>query len=123
MPSPGWRTARAFRWNHPRPRPVRAGAPAWASTPSGRARASVMGRFASLTTTRRAFVTTAVAAPLVARAETSWPSKPIRIVVPFNAGGPIDALARLIADGLVPRLGQQMLVDPRPGANTIVGSE
>jgi tripartite-type tricarboxylate transporter receptor subunit TctC len=85
-----------------------------------------MRSFASLRTTRRAFVaavTAAAAAPLVARAETSWPSKPIRIVVPFNAGGPIDALARLIADGLAPRLGQQVLVDPRPGANTIVGSE
>jgi tripartite-type tricarboxylate transporter receptor subunit TctC len=85
-----------------------------------------MRSFASLRTTRRAFVaavTAAAAAPLVARAETSWPSKPIRIVVPFNAGGPIDALARLIADGLAPRLGQQVLVDPKPGANTILGSD
>src|SRR5262245_15157994 len=82
-----------------------------------------MRSFASLRTTRRMLMSAAAAAPLVARAETSWPSKPIRIVVPFNAGGPIDALARLIADGLTPRLGQQVLVDPRPGANTIVGSE
>jgi tripartite-type tricarboxylate transporter receptor subunit TctC len=61
--------------------------------------------------------------PLTARAETAWPTKPIRIVVPFNPGGAIDALVRVIADALTPRLGQQVLVDPRPGANTIVGSE
>src|SRR6186997_80030 len=72
---------------------------------------------------RRGFVAGIVAAPLVARAETAWPSKPVRIVVPFNPGGAIDALVRVIADGLTTRLGQQVLVDPKPGANTIVGSE
>jgi tripartite-type tricarboxylate transporter receptor subunit TctC len=64
-----------------------------------------------------------LAAPFVARAESQWPTKPVRIVVPFNPGGAIDALVRVIADGLTPRLGQQVLVDPKPGANTIVGSE
>jgi tripartite-type tricarboxylate transporter receptor subunit TctC len=62
-------------------------------------------------------------APFVARAETSWPTKPVRVVVPFNPGGPIDAMVRVIADALTPRLGQQVLVDPRPGANTILGSD
>jgi tripartite-type tricarboxylate transporter receptor subunit TctC len=60
---------------------------------------------------------------LVARAETTWPSKPVRMVVPFNPGGAIDALVRVIADGLTARFGQQVLVDPKPSANTIVGSE
>ena len=73
--------------------------------------------------TRRAVLAATLAAPFIARAETQWPSRPIRIVVPFNPGGAIDALVRVIADGLTPRLGQQVLVDPRPGANTIVGSE
>src|SRR5215468_3733109 len=86
-----------------------------------------MGSFASLrmtkATTRRALLASALAAPLVARAESVWPTKPVRIVVPFNPGGAIDALVRVIADGLTPRLGQQVLVDPKPGANTIVGSE
>jgi tripartite-type tricarboxylate transporter receptor subunit TctC len=72
---------------------------------------------------RRAFLASALTMPLTARAETAWPTKPIRIVVPFNPGGAIDALVRVIADALTPRLGQQVLVDPRPGANTIVGSE
>ena len=57
------------------------------------------------------------------RAQGAWPTKPVRIVVPFNPGGAIDALVRVIADGLTARLGQQVLVDPKPGANTIVGSE
>jgi len=73
--------------------------------------------------TRRAVLAAAFAAPLVARAETTWPGKPVHIVVPFNPGGPIDALARVIADGLSQRFGQHVLVDPKPGANTIVGSE
>ncbi len=72
---------------------------------------------------RRAVLAAALATPFAARAETTWPTKPIRIVVPFNPGGAIDALVRVIADGLTTRLGQQVLVDPKPGANTIVGSE
>src|SRR5262245_43328368 len=73
---------------------------------------------------RRSVVAAALSAPFVsARAETTWPTKPVRIVVPFNPGGAIDALVRVIADGLAARLGQQVLVDPKPGANTIVGSE
>ena len=76
---------------------------------------------------RRSVVTAALAAatPLAGRlgAAGAWPTKPIRIVVPFNPGGAIDALVRVIADGLTARLGQQVLVDPKPGANTIVGSE
>lgn len=75
---------------------------------------------------RRRILGTATLAPWfasAARAQGTRPSKPIRIVVPFNAGGAIDALVRVIADGLTARLGQQVLVDPKPGANTIVGAE
>lgn len=72
---------------------------------------------------RRAVLAGALALPFAAQAETNWPTKPVRIVVPFNPGGAIDALVRVIAEGLTVRLGQQVLVDPKPGANTIVGSE
>src|SRR3954466_427245 len=72
---------------------------------------------------RRTLLATAVAAPFAARSETSWPTKPVRIVVPFNPGGASDAMVRVIADELTQRLGQQVLVDPKPGANTIVGSD
>ena len=75
---------------------------------------------------RRAIVGAALSAPFLGtagRAQATWPTKPIRIVVPFDPGGAIDALVRVIADGLSAKLGQQVLVDPKPGANTIVGSE
>jgi tripartite-type tricarboxylate transporter receptor subunit TctC len=72
---------------------------------------------------RRVILAGALAAPFVARAEGSWPTKPVRIVVPFNPGGAIDAMARVLGDSLTARLGQQVLIDPKPGANTIVGSD
>ena len=75
---------------------------------------------------RRTIVGAALSAPFLGSAgwaQGAWPTKPIRIVVPFNPGGAIDALVRVIADGLTNRLGQQVLVDPKPGANTIVGAE
>ncbi len=82
-----------------------------------------MRSFATLRMTKRAMLAAMLAAPFVARAENAWPTKPVRIVVPFNPGGAIDALVRVIGDGLSTRLGQQVLVDPKPGANTIVGSD
>jgi tripartite-type tricarboxylate transporter receptor subunit TctC len=83
-----------------------------------------MRSFAALRTTgRRTLLVGAIAAPFVARAETSWPSRPVRIVVPFAAGGAIDATAREIGDALASRLGQQVLVDAKPGAGTIAGSD
>jgi tripartite-type tricarboxylate transporter receptor subunit TctC len=52
-----------------------------------------------------------------------YPSKPIRMIVPFPAGGGVDYIGRLIGKGLSERLGQQVLVDNRPGANAILGLE
>ena len=72
---------------------------------------------------RRMVLAAALVAPLVARAEGTWPTKPVRVVVPFNPGGAIDAMVRVLGDSLTVRLGQQVLVDPKPGANTIVGSD
>ena len=72
---------------------------------------------------RRTLLAGALAVPLSVHAQSAWPNKPVRIVVPFNPGGAIDALVRIIGDGLTQRLGQQMLVDPKPGANTIVGAD
>jgi tripartite-type tricarboxylate transporter receptor subunit TctC len=72
---------------------------------------------------RRTLIGAALATPFVARAEGAWPTRPVRIVVPFAPGGAIDALVRVIGDALTARLGQQVLVDPKPGANTILGSD
>ena len=53
----------------------------------------------------------------------AWPNRPIRLVSPFNPGGAIDVLNRVIAEKLSARLGQQVYVDAIPGANTIKGAE
>jgi tripartite-type tricarboxylate transporter receptor subunit TctC len=53
----------------------------------------------------------------------SYPTRQIRLVVPFAAGGPADLLGRVIADEMGKDLGQQVFVDNRPGANTILGAE
>jgi tripartite-type tricarboxylate transporter receptor subunit TctC len=52
-----------------------------------------------------------------------YPAKPIRLIVPFAAGGGNDAVARTIAQRLAEELGQQVVVDNRPGAGGIVGAE
>jgi len=52
-----------------------------------------------------------------------YPERPVRIIVPFPAGDGIDLQARLIGQQLGDRLGQQVLVDNRPGAGTLIGTE
>jgi len=53
----------------------------------------------------------------------AYPTKPIRLIVPFPAGGGVDYIGRIVGKGLSERLGQQVLVDNRPGANAILGLE
>lgn len=53
----------------------------------------------------------------------AYPSKPIRMIVPFPAGGGVDYIGRLVGKGVSERLGQQVIIDNRPGANAILGLE
>ena len=52
-----------------------------------------------------------------------WPTRPVRIIVPYPAGGGVDILARAVAQKLQERWQQPVTVDNRPGANTLVGTE
>ena len=75
--------------------------------------------------TRRAFATTSLAfgAASAARAQGTgnWPDRPVTVVVPWSAGGPTDAFARLLSQRLSTDLGRPFVVDNRGGANGTIG--
>ena len=64
-----------------------------------------------------------MAATATAAAAQSYPSQPIRMIVPFTAGSPNDVVARLLAQQLTTRLGQSVVIDNRPGAGTTAGTK
>jgi len=51
-----------------------------------------------------------------------YPNRPIKLIVPFPAGGPPDVIARIVADSMSTRLGQSVVVDNRPGAGATIGT-
>ncbi len=58
-----------------------------------------------------------------AHAQSPYPSRPVRLVVPFAAGGTNDIIGRIVAEKFSEKLGQPFVADNRAGANTVVGSE
>jgi tripartite-type tricarboxylate transporter receptor subunit TctC len=78
--------------------------------------------------TRRHWLATAALSlaaltPALTYAQAAWPNKPVRIVVPYAPGGANDILARVVAEKLAPVLGQPVLVENKPGAGAMVGSD
>lgn len=83
---------------------------------------------------RRRFLLNAIAGPAVlggfgmvtysvARAQADYPSKPVRLVVGFPAGGGTDVFARALAQGLAAQLGQTFVIDNKPGAGGVIASQ
>ena len=72
---------------------------------------------------RLSAVLLAIAALACGAARAEWPDHPVRWIVPFAPGGANDLIARAAADGVSKRIGQPVVIENKPGAGTIVGSE
>ena len=69
------------------------------------------------------FIAMFAGAATAAFAQTNYPAKPVRLVAPFTAGGPVDITARILAQKLTDAWGQQVLVENRTGASGMIGAE
>lgn len=73
---------------------------------------------------RRALPALGLAAAGATQAQGQWsPARPVSIVVPFPPGGSTDVTARLVAEKMAPLLGQNVVIDNKPGAQTVIGAE
>ena len=72
--------------------------------------------------TRRSTLAALLAASAPALRAATWPSRPLKIVIPFAAGGSSDVVARLLGEKLAAALGQPVVVEPKPGANGLLAT-
>lgn len=70
----------------------------------------------------RRFLAAALTLPCLAFAQ-AYPSKPVRVIVPYPAGGIVDLMARAVCEGLGAKLGQSVIIEPRPGADASIGTD
>ena len=75
-----------------------------------------------LTTRFFAVLLTAVAIASPALSQSAYPSKPIRVIVPYPAGGVVDLFARVVSNAMAKRWSQSIVVEPRPGASSNIGT-
>lgn len=65
----------------------------------------------------------ALCAPVLAQTEAAFPARPVKIIVPFPPGGATDALARQMAEQLAKKWGQPVIIENKPGGNTMLGTD
>jgi tripartite-type tricarboxylate transporter receptor subunit TctC len=75
-----------------------------------------------MTSAKALLVTCALAGAIPTASAQDWPTRPITLVVPFAAGGPVDVAARLIAPRVGESLGQQIVIENMAGAGGMTGS-
>ncbi len=75
--------------------------------------------------TRRRLMLGAALAPALAvpARAAAWPDRPVKLVIPFGAGGSVDVVGRLLAEKLAGILGQPLIIDNRPGGGTAIGAQ
>src|SRR5579871_1228812 len=73
--------------------------------------------------TRRAVIAAAAGLMVGAARADTYPSRLIKLIVPFAAGGPVDVMARLVAQHLSAKFGQSVIVENRPGAGGTIASK
>src|SRR3974377_744517 len=66
---------------------------------------------------------TAILSPCCADARDDYPTRPVRIITPFGAGGPTDVYTRALAEGLRNSFHQALIIEDRPGAGTTIGTD
>jgi tripartite-type tricarboxylate transporter receptor subunit TctC len=77
-----------------------------------------------MNTGRRALMTALVALlPIMAGAQSAWPNKPIRLIIPLAAGSAVDAGARIVAQRMSASLGQNFVIENQPGAAGLIGAD